>query len=139
MTDFKGYLIRATKTGELFPHELISYDTYSTTPNQREELKAYRDDNTRNLTRVTAAGKKSVFSFNTRKNLRLSDLQTLKNFFDRNEEIAEQRKINLEYWDMENLTYKTGDFYRPNTPYKIRKITDTEIFVSEITIDFIEY
>lgn len=136
---FQGYLIKATVTGTIFPHEYIVYDTYDTTPNQREELKAYRDDNTRNLTRVTAAGKKSVIAFKTRDNLHLSDLQALKEFFSANESDASQRKINLEYWDMENLEYKTGDFYRPNMKYTIRKITDNDIIIKEMQIDFIEY
>lgn len=139
MSNWKGYFIKATKTGTIFPMEYIQWDTYSTTPNQREELKAYRDENSRDLIRVTAAGKKTVFSFKTRNNLHLIDRETIQNFFNAGESNIEQRRISLEYWDDENLTYATGDFYRPNTPFNIRKVTKNDIIYKEMTLEFIEY
>lgn len=139
MANFQGYLLKATKTGQVFPHQYIVADSFSSTPNQREELKAYRDDNTRNLTRVTAYGKKSVFSFTTRDNLHLKDIEAIQNFFNTNEEDAAQRKISLEYWDDELLTYKTGTFYRPNLAFPKRRITSNDIIYKAITLEFIEY
>ena len=58
MANFEGYLFKKTVTQGTstidvpFPNRYIALDTWSSTPNQREEIKAYRDDNTRDLTRV---------------------------------------------------------------------------------------
>lgn len=60
MANFEGYLFKSGS--DIFPHQYINYESYSTLPNSREEIKAYRDDNTRDLTRVTASGTKSSFS-----------------------------------------------------------------------------
>ena len=47
MSDFKGFLLK-NSSGETLDR-YIQFDTYSSTPNQREEINAYRDDNTRDL------------------------------------------------------------------------------------------
>ena len=60
---FKGYLLRAVATDAILSGEFINTSSWKSTPNQREEIKAWRDDNTRNLYRITAKGKKSAFSF----------------------------------------------------------------------------
>jgi hypothetical protein len=139
MSAFKGYLLRATKTNTRFPAKYIEEGTWSSTPNQREEIKAYRDDNTRDLYRVTAKGKKSIFSFSTRPNLHLADKIVIQNFFYENESNVEERKINLEYWDDDNNTYKTGDFYRPNMPFKIIQYSNDDIIYDSFDFDFVEY
>lgn len=140
---FNGYLLAACdatfKVKQIFPNKYIQFNSWSSTPNQREELKAYRDDNTRNLTRVTAAGKKSVFSFKLRPNLHLDEKMEVQNFFAGYELDHEQRKINLQFWDDENNEYKTGTFYRPNMQFPIVKITDKDIIYGELTIECIEY
>jgi fructose-1,6-bisphosphatase len=140
---FEGYLFAACDANfrpvAVFPNKYIQYNSWSSTPNQREEIKAYRDDNTRNLTRITAAGKKSVFSFKVRSSLHLEDKIEIQAFFTNNELDHEQRKINLKFWDDENNEYKTGTFYRPNMPFPIIKITDDDIIYGELTIECIEY
>ena len=140
---FKGYLFAVCDANfnikKVFPNKYIQFNSWSSTPNQREELKAYRDDNTRNLTRVTAAGKKSIFSFKVRSPLHLEDKIEIQKFFTDYEIDNEQRKINLEFWDDEKNEYKKGTFYRPNMPFPIIKITDDDIIYGELTIDCIEY
>ena len=140
---FEGYLFAACdanfKVRKIFPNKYIQYNSWSSTPNQREEIKAYRDDNTRNLTRITAAGKKSVFSFQVRGNLHLNEKMEIQQFFTDYEIDHEQRKINLRFWDEENNEYKTGTFYRPNMKFPIMKITDDDIIYGELTIECIEY
>ena len=61
MADFKGYLV---KFGSVeLPNSYLMMDSGQvSTPNQREEIKATRDDNSRKLHRVTAQGKISSFS-----------------------------------------------------------------------------
>lgn len=140
---FNGYLFAVCDANfnvrKVFPNKYIQYNSWTSTPNQREELKAYRDDNTRNLTRVTAAGKKSVFSFKVRSGLHLDDKIAIQQFFTDYEIDKEQRKVNLKFWDDEKNEYKTGTFYRPNMPFPIVKITDDDIIYGELTIDCIEY
>lgn len=140
---FDGYLFASCdanfRVTEIFPNKFIQYNSWSSTPNQREEIKAYRDDNTRDLTRITAAGKKSVFSFKVRSNLHLEDKMEIQEFFTNAEIDHEQRKVNLRFWDDENNTYKNGTFYRPNMKFPIIKITDDDIVYGELTIECIEY
>jgi hypothetical protein len=141
--NFKGYLFESCdvnfNTLDIFPNKYIQYNSWSSTPNQREELKAYRDDNTRNLTRITATGKKSVFSFKVRSPLHLEDKKAIQKFFTDAEIDPEQRKINLRFWDDENNEYKEGTFYRPNMQFPIIKITEDDIVYGELTIECIEY
>lgn len=139
--NFQGYLLKALKNNVVFPHQYIAFKTWKSTPNQREELKAYRDDNTRNLTRITAAGKKSVFSFTIRGPIHLEDKIIIQDWFYNNEETAdhEQRKIHLSYWNDEINNYKPGWFYRPNLTFPIIRIEDDDIIYDEIQLDFVEY
>lgn len=136
-TNFAGYLL---KTGNvIFPLKYIAYESWETTPNQREEIKAYRDDNTRNLTRVTAQGKKSKITFSTRDNLTLEQKIEIQNFFTSHEVSAEERKIQITFWNDEDNDYKTGYFYRPNTSFKIAHITEDNIFYKALKIELVEY
>lgn len=137
--NFRGYLFKATKTNTIFPMKYINYESWNSTPKQREELKAYRDDNTRNLTRITAEGMKSVFAFETRSNLHLEEKMEIQNFFTSGESDNHQRKINLEYWNDETNQYETADFYRPDIQFPIRKILDNDIIYGSMKFDFVEY
>ena len=149
MANFEGYLFKKTVTQGTsvidvpFPNRYIALDTWSSTPNQREEIKAYRDDNTRDLTRVTAQGKKSKFSFKTRKKLHLNEKKEIQQFFTDGEQQTggdpNQRKIQLTFWNDESNSYKTGYFYRPNMEFKIYKITDDDIIYDEMSFELIEY
>ena len=137
MANFKGYLFSAN--GNPFPNKYIQYDTYSTLPNSREEIKAYRDDNTRDLVRVTAEGHKSSMSFKTRPDLHLVDVEEIIKFFTDNESDAKERKITLEYWNNETFEYLTSDFYRPDINFTIKKITENDIIYNEFEISLVEY
>ena len=139
MDEFRGYLLKAVSTGTIFPHKYIALESYSSEPNHREEIKAYRDDNTRNLTRVTAEGTKTSLSFTTRPNLHLKEKQEIQKFFTDAESVALERKIQLEYWNDESNTYKTGYFYRTDTKFPIKQIMDDDILYKEMTISLVEY
>lgn len=138
-TNFAGYLLKAVATNTIFPHNYIALESWNSTPDQREELKAYRDDNTRNLTRVTAAGKKSVFSFETRDKLNLEDKMAIQKFFTDAESDHDQRKIQLQFWNEETNSYDTGYFYRPNMNFSIYKINGNDIIYKPLKFEFIEY
>lgn len=139
---FAGYLLKVPKENSadvIFPHQYIVLESWKTTPNRREEIKAYRDDNTRNLTRITAAGRKTDITFVTRDRLTLAEKQAIQQFFTDNESNAAERKIKLVYWNDEENTYKTGDFYRANAEFPIKKITEDNIIYGQLQIDLVEY
>jgi len=142
-SDWKGYLIQARKTKddpwETFPMKYINETSYKTAPNQREEIKAYRNENTRDLTRVTAAGKKTEIAFETRENLHLKDKIKIQKFFTDNENNKSQRRITLRYWNEEDNEYKIGDFYRIDITFTIKKVSDTDIIYDKVAVDLIEY
>lgn len=139
---FRGYLIKAVRTGAVLPLKFIEWNSYKITPNQREEIKAYRDDNTRDLTRVTASGKKTAIEFKLR-SMWLEDMMEFQGWLgsamENTEEAHEQRKVELEIYDTEENIYKTGYFYVPNMDNKILRITDDSIKYKSQTIKFIEY
>ena len=141
MGNWKGYLIKKTVNGSdvIFPHQYIALESWESTPNQREEIKAYRDDNTRDLTRITAQGKKSVFKFKTRNYLHLAEKQEIQNFFTSSESDPNQRRITLTIWNEENNDYMTADFYRPNMKFEIYKISQTDIIYKEFQFELIQY
>ena len=144
MANFNGYLFATYdksqgKVIKAFPNKYIQLDSWTSTPNQREELKAYRDDNTRNLHRVTASGKKSVFSFKTIKDLHLDEKTEIQKFFTSVESNKDQRKVTLQFWNDETNSYQVGDFYRPNMQFPIHKITENDIVYQELQFDFVEY
>ena len=138
-TNWRGYLLKATATNEILSAKYIEASSYKSTPNQREEIKAYRDENTRNLTRITAAGRKSKIIFNTRDNLHFKDKVAFQNFFYNAESDHSERKINLEFWNDEENIYQTGDFYRPDIQFTIKKITDDDVIYDKVEVHLIEY
>lgn len=137
-TNWKGYFIKATKTNTIFPMKYIVVESYEAIPKAREEIKAYRDENSRNLTRVTAKGHKSSFKFTIRP-LHLADKIKVQKFFTDAEVNKEQRKIELQYWNDEDNEYKTAYFYRPDITFKIKQATATDIKYDEFEINLIEY
>ena len=141
---WNGYFIKATKTNTIFPMKWIVVESYETIPNAREEIKAYRDENTRNLTRVTAKGHKTSIKFTVRP-LHLADKMRVQKFFRDGEggtpdsTAAHQRKIQLQYWNDEDNAYKTAYFYRPDITFKIKQATANDIKYDEFEINLIEY
>lgn len=138
-SDWKGYFIRDVENEKNFPMKYIKESSYQSTPNQREEIKAYRNENTRNLTRVTATGKKTSISFTTRPNLTLSDKIKIQKFFTDAESNHSQRKVKLKYWNDEDNEYHISNFYRPDIEFRIKKATSTDLIYDEITIELVEY
>lgn len=139
MNNFKGYLLKAVKTGQLFPAQYIDAGSWYSIPSQREEIKAYRDENTRNMTRITAAGRKSLWSFSTLEGIHLEEKMEIQKFFTDNENDADQRRITLEFWNDETNSYQTGDFYRPNMNFPIKEYTQTDIIYKALKIEGVEY
>lgn len=134
---FNGYLIKFVKTGKLFPHELIAKDTYKSTPLQRTEITAFRDNNNL-LHRETSANYKSKIEFQTLQ-LNVSQLKKIRDVLDLAFDNEQQRKIRVEYWDDELLMYRTMTAYIPDITYEVKKITNNDITYAPVTFTFIEY
>ena len=126
------------KSGKVFNNEWLEWGSYSTKPNQREEIKAVRDDYTRDLTRITAPGTKTRIDFRVL-SCSLETKMEIQSFFTADEVNELQRKIQLEYWNDEENVYKTGYFYRDNPEYTIRKATSDNIEYEGFEITLVEY
>ena len=137
MANFEGYLLKAGN--KKFPNKYIQWGSYSSTPNQREEIKAFRNDNTRDLIRKTAQGTKTSIVFTTKSRLSLSEKKEIQEFFTDHESNALERKITLTYWNDEENRYKEGSFYRPDITFVIRSITNNNIYYQGFDIELIEY
>lgn len=87
---------------------------------------------------MTAVGTKTSISFKTTE-LQLNELESVQRFFTTAETDKLQRKIELEYWNDEDLSYKTGFFYRPNIKYTKKEISHNDIIYNPLTIELVEY
>ena len=141
---FAGYLLKSGN--DVFPHQYIELGSYESTPDQREEIKAERDDNSRDLIRVTAAGMKTSIHFKTRDNLTYTEKEAICNWFYSHETDHKERKISITFWndDPYNATTRTADyetayFYRPNLKFSIKRIEGNNIIYGALEIDLIEY
>lgn len=140
--NYKGFLLRAgsnVSSNPTFPNRLIIEGGYNSTPNQREEVEAYRDDYTRNLTRVTASGTKSSISITTIDDLTLNDKIEIQTFFNNAMSDTLQRKVRLTFWNDETNAYATSYFYLSDITFTISRATATDIYYKSITIDLTEY
>lgn len=134
---FNGYLIKFN--GSIFPMEYMKNDGYNITPNQRMESEAKRSV-TGYLHRTTVAHTATKIEFNTpiMTNMQVADMMSR---FRNAWSSTAERKLTLEYYDVETDSYKTGDFYMPDIKFPIDHI-DTEhniVYYKEIRIAFIEY
>lgn len=140
--DFLGHLIAHSDGTNALPNAYIDWNSYDSSPKQREEIKAERDDNTRELIRVTADGMKTAIHFKTRDGLHLADKKAFMKWFKDLETDAtklKQRKVEIQYWDDDASDYTTGTFYLANFKFPIKHITDNDIVYGSTDIDLIEY
>ena len=122
-----------------FPMRLLARKGYSIDPNAREEIKAYRDTNTRELHRVTAEGTKTSMTLKFLGGLHNAQKQEADGWFTAHESIALERKVPLLYYDPDSDTYKTGNFYRANPHYEVISATDTDIIWDAFEYSLAEY
>lgn len=138
--DFQGWLLKFG-TGEEFPHRLIAKDSYQSTPLQRVDLKAYRDNNV-TLHRVVSPNYKTKIEFSTIDNLKLRQLEQIQQVLSRARINTKERKVTLTYWDDELLQYRTMNAaYQTDTTYPVSTISRVlrTIKYRPIKFTFIEY
>ena len=137
---YSGYLIKlGGSSGTILPMNYIKVEGYDITPNQRMESEAKRAV-TGVLHRTTVAHTATKVEFNTPvlTNKEMDDLMTkLRNAWTS----VSERKLTLQYYDMETDTYKTGDFNMPDIKFQIDHIDNVRnmVFYRETRIAFIEY
>ena len=137
---YNGYLIKlGGASGTVLPMKFIKVEGYDITPNQRMESEAKRAI-TGLLHRTTVEHTATKVEFNTPNltNLEADEMMTL----FRNAWISvTERKLNLQYYDMETNSYKTGEFYMPDIKFSIDHIDNdlNMVYYRETRIAFIEY
>lgn len=132
---FEGYLLKFG--GSILPHKYIQLSSYDTTPNQRTELSAYRD-NFNSLHRVTSPNHKTAIRFTTLP-LNLEQKQEIQRIMSYGLVDKTQRKYQVTYWNDESNTYITSYFYMPDVNYPIKKIDGSNIEYNPISFELIEY
>lgn len=136
-SDFAGWLIKFPKTGSYFPHGLIEKENYKSTPLQRTDIKAYRD-NSIFLHRVTSPNYKSKVEFQTIP-LNLAQLAQIRDVLNAAMDNSKERRLQVRYWDDELLDYRTMTAYLTDTTYTVSTISSSDIKYKSIKFTFIEY
>ena len=123
-TTFQGFLLAYVKGNEEtpFPEQFIDWDSWESNDSQREYIKAYRDDNTRNLTLVQAQGRKTALKLKTRDNLRLDEVKGIRDWFLNGQTDNNIRQITIKYWDSDQLKYRIITCYQANPKFEVKKI-----------------
>lgn len=135
---YNGYLIKVGGSGgTVLPMKYIKYEGYDITPNQRLETEAKRAV-TGLLHRNTVEHTATKIEFNTTV-LMNSEMNELMTLFRNAWTSLIERKLDLEYYDMETDSYKVGTFYMPDIKFQINNISDNIIYYKETRIAFIEY
>lgn len=135
---FNGYLIKLGGSGGTeLPLKYMKYDGYTITPNQRMESEAKRSV-TGVLHRTTVEHTATKIEFNT-PNLTNAEMDELMSMIRSAWSSVPERKLDLEYYDMETNGYKTGEFYVPDIKFQISQINGNKIIYKETRIAFIEY
>lgn len=132
---FEGYLLKFGS--QVLPHKYIQLSSYDTTPNQRTELSAVRDNNNY-LCRVTSPNHKTTIKFTTMP-LNLAEKTELQEAMKKGLVNETERKYKVTYWNDETNTYKTSEFYMPDVNYPIRSIENNDIEYNPISFELIEY
>lgn len=138
MPGYNGYLIRVGgHNGVDLPMEYIKLEGYDITPNQRMESEAKRSV-TGVLVRSTVSHTATKVEFLTPV-MTDKDVHAMMGLFGNAWVSSLERKLDLEYYDMETGGYKTGTFYMPDIKFTIDHIDGNIIYYKETTVKFIEY
>lgn len=138
---FTGQLVEL-KTGANyvpFPLKMIKSESYKVTPDQRMEASASRST-TGVLVRQTVAHTSSKIDFNTVA-LTNKDANTINTLLSNAYTNAQERKLDIRYYNPTTDSYATGTFYVPDIDYNITRIdlaTNT-VYYDSVRIAFIEY
>lgn len=135
---FNGYLIKlGGSSGTELPLKYIKLDGYNITPNQRMESEAKRAI-TGVLHRTTVDHTASKIEFNT-PIMTNNDVDAMMSLIRTYWTSTKERKLTLQYYDMETNSYKEGEFYMPDVKFQIMRIEGNTVYYKENRFAFIEY
>ena len=137
---YNGYLIKVGGTnGTPLPFKYIKLDGYNITPNQRMETEAKRAV-TGLLHRSTVAHTASKIEFNT-PYMTNADVDAMMTLFRNAWTSTIERKLTIEYYDMETDTYKEAVVYMPDIKFEIDHVDNVNNIITykETRVAFIEY
>lgn len=137
---FNGYLIKVGgSSGTVLPMKYIKLDGYNITPNQRMESEAKRAI-TGLLHRTTVEHTATKIEIHT-PNITNHDVDDMMTLFRNAWTSVAERKLTIEYYDMETDSYKLADVYMPDIKFEIDHVIDhlNMIVYKEVRIAFIEY
>lgn len=129
------YLLKFGET-EL-PNDYITSDGYTDIPNQRTELKAYRDANIL-LHRVTSPNFKTTIMFTTCP-MSLSDKVRFQAIIESGMINHIERKVRVTYYNDETNEYETGDFYISDPTFSSLGYFGGERWYKSVTYQLTEY
>jgi hypothetical protein len=134
---FNGYLISIGGAG--LPYKYISAESYKCHPDQRMESSAKRVS-TGVLHRVTCEHTATKIEWETPA-LWDSDMRALTGIFDAAFTNAQERKLNVTYYDTWTNQHKTGTFYMPDPEQTILRVdaVNHRILYAPMRIALIEY
>lgn len=133
MSNYKGYLLKFGNTK--FPNGYFA--EYSSTPDQRIDTDAERDDNG-NLQRTTLPTGKTSITFSTHI-LHLDEKINMQNIINSAIVNTAQRKCYVTYWNDEINSYDSGYFYIPDIEFSVMDAGKIDILYNPISIELIEY
>ena len=133
MSRYAGYFLKFG--GTKLPNEYLT--SFSSTPNQRSELSAYRDNNNL-LNRVTSPNFKTKITFRT-KPLFIDEKINMQNIIAGGYTNYIERKASVTYYNEETDAYYTGDFYVPDVNFTVKYCSGGTILYEPVEITLIEY
>ncbi len=133
MSNYQGYLLKFGNT--IMPNPYFS--EYSSTPNQRMESDAQRDQ-FGDLHRTTLAHNKTLIKFSTHI-LNLEEKISFQNIINNAITNSLQRRVSVTYWNDETNSYSTGSFYIPDIEFQIMDADSSTVMYNPITVELIEY
>lgn len=133
MSNYKGYLLKFGNTK--FPNGYFA--EYSSTPDQRMDTDAERDDNG-NLQRTTLPTGKTSITFSTHI-LHLDEKINMQNIINSAIVNTAQRKCYVTYWNDETNSYDSGYFYIPDIEFSVMDAGKIDILYNPISVELIEY
>ena len=131
--NYQGYLLKFGNN--IMPNGY--FNEYSSTPNQRLDSDAERDNNG-NLQRSTLQNGKTSITFSTHI-LFLDEKLKFQEIINLSIINEVQRKCYVTYWNDETNTYSSGYFYIPDIEFSIMDADSGTIKYNPISVELIEY
>ena len=134
---FNGYLLKMG--ADVFPLSFVYKNSYSITPNRRQDVDSTRHANGV-LERNVLDHMPSTISFQT-KPMYNDDLEKMMSFIRSHYSVEKEKKLVLEYYCPDINGYKTGEFYVPDISFPIDMVDvkNKRILYREFQLEFIEY